>query len=167
MKPATLDETETALRDWSPQWRSALEQFHDTLRETVTLGAYGGALIDAAHRQHREDFWAYLRTLDPDVREAHITIALRAYHYRERHPDPADVSQLNFLLSDGDSAPTDGTAPQSRATSDIAEGIKIGSKFGAWLNRQLRTPPSKWDPALRRSIRELLRPWAELFQTLE
>jgi len=160
---------DTELADLLPQWAARIEQLQSTVRQQVAFGAHIGSLIHEGGRGHREDFWEWLRSLHPAVREDHVRIALKAYHFRAKHPELEHVSQLTFALSCGESSardPDDIAPDKAREGTEFSEITTVCMRLTAQINRLQRTPVKQWDPAVKRSLKELLRPLMEVFQSL-
>lgn len=141
----------------------------ELIRENVIHLAQLGAVVITLRGEHKEDFWGYLRTLHPDVRENTIRIALKAYTYRERHPELEDTSQLTFALATGTDThdQSDHREDNARPDNEIVAITKGFLRLTAQLNRLRRVPAPSWDPAVRRSIMEHLRPIVEFYNSIE
>ena len=160
---------DTELTDLLPQWADRITQLQETVREQVIFGAHVGALITEGSKKHKADMWDWLKGLHPDIREAHVRIAIKAYHYRERNPELDDVSQLTFALSLGEASPSDngdGLTRYASGENDVTQQLSVLMKAWAGFNRLQRTPVDKWDSAVRRGFKEQLRPFVELYNKL-
>lgn len=160
---------DTELTDLLPQWADRITQLQETVREQVIFGAHVGALITEGSKRHKADMWEWLKGLHPDIREAHVRIAIKAYHYRERNPELDDVSQLTFTLANGEATSTTGEAgEQDKASGSNEVTAQLAALMKAWagFNRLQRTPVDKWDTAVRRGFKEQLRPFVELYNKL-
>ena len=156
-----------ALRTLLPLLEDGINHMQETVKAQVESCAHIGSLIvGGCNAGHKTDKWAWLQSLCPTVREAHIRVCLTAYS-RQQSGRLADMSQMAFALSNGDSSPTDETAKaESSGGSDIADQINLLSRAWAGLNRMQRQPLDKWDAAVRRGMKEHLRPFVELYNKL-
>lgn len=105
------------------------------------------------------------------MQEDEARTAVKAYHFREKNPELSDVSQLTFALSTGQASPGGGAGEENRDHSrntggDITEFDTGMDRAFAAVHRMLRTPIMEWDEARRRSVKERLRPAAELYSKL-
>lgn len=146
--------------------QDSLDELRRQTVETVRHGAQLGACIHEGRRKHRDEFWGWMRGLTPDVREDVVKFALRAYLFRERNPELDDPSQLTFALASGDEPePTTGEA-QKRDAGEIAALTRQVMSLTAQLNRMKSTPVKRWDPSVKASVREMLRPLVEVWEML-
>lgn len=158
------------LRVLLPEWKTRRETFHENARDTIRFGAQVGAILYEVKRLTQDEFWPTLHSLCPDLKEDEARTAVKAYHFREKNPELTDVSQLTFALSTGQASPggaDEENRDQSRsAGGDMTEIVTGINRVLAGIHRLMRTPITEWDTAVRRSVKEHLRPAVELYSKL-
>lgn len=167
---ATHAAYEDQLRELLPLWRARLEQLHAATREQVLFGSQLGALLTETLPRHRGDAHAWISSLDPAISTHHIELAIKCHRYHQRHPELEDISQLTFTLSTDDASPTaDPTTdepPNPIGTTQIGRFTTICMRLTSELTKLTKTPIQRWDPSVKRGLKDMLRPLAEIYQKL-
>ena len=145
---------------------SALESLRDNVRSSVVTGAQYGAILTEAQKRHKGDFWTWMQSLVPGVRQEVIIFALRSYKAQMRNPELNDASQLSFALAGGDEASNGNEGHKQQATAFSAFS-QAALTLTAKINKIRATPIDELDPAVKTSLRSQLKPLVEFWEALQ